>query len=179
MASRKAKRSGPVAERMRVRERRGTPVSTDTLTQTQKLLKRLATNAVREACESRRGRLTPRAILAYQWLTEAADGQQVWTLGWVCLEVGWCCSDWRAKALRYVHKNWRRLAWQQFMRDLESRSRQVRALATPSYSGYLGLVEMGYWHEIANVEVEERPAQARFGETADWSQTEPDESLHP
>ena len=127
-----------------------------------KILRRIATNAVREACEVRRGRLTPRALLAYQWLTEPGTKQQTWTLAWVCLELEWDYENWRAKALAYVHKNWRTLAWRGFMSDLEARSRQVRALAEGTSSGYLPLVELSYWHEIANVDL---PDSTR-GETA-------------
>jgi hypothetical protein len=129
------------------------PLQEEELSPDLKLLKRVATNAVREACEVRRGRLTPRAILAYQWLTEPGTSQTTWTLAWVCLELGWNYENWRKKSLDYVHRNWKQLAWRGFMGDLEARSRQVRALATGGGSDYLPLVELSYWNEIANVDL--------------------------
>ena len=131
------------------------PQEEDELSLDLKLLRRLATNAVREACEVRRGDLTPRAILAYQWLTEAGSSQQTWTLAWICLELDWDYENWRSKALAYVHRKWRGTAWREFMRKLEARSRQVRSLANGGGADYLPLVELSYWHEIADVDLPE------------------------
>lgn len=118
-----------------------------------KILQRVATNAVREACEVRRGRLTPRAILAYQWLADPSNASRQWSLAWLCLEMDWNVDDWRKKALAYVHKQWRRVAWRGFLADLDVRSRQVRALAEGTASDYLPLVELLYWREIAGVDL--------------------------
>ena len=137
------------------------PLQEEHLSPELQMLRRVATNAVREACEVRRGRLTPRAILAYQWLTEMGTAQQMWTLAWVCLELGWDYENWRSKALAYVHASWKKLAWRGFMGDLEARSRQVRALAEGSGSDYLPLVELSYWHEIADVDLPDAKRRVR------------------
>lgn len=122
----------------------------------QKVLQRVATNAVREACEVRHGRLTPRAILAYQWLAEPLEVTRAWSLAWVCSEIDWDAASWKKKSLAYVHKQWRKIAWRAFLRDLELRSRQVRALADGSPSDCLPLVEALYWREIADAEESRR-----------------------
>lgn len=129
------------------------------LTPAQEMWKRAATNAVREACEMRRGRLTPRALLAYRWLSRASRAREVLTLEWVCREMGWDVAYWRKHALAYVHRQWRKAAWRAFLRDMEARSRQVRALSEGGGDGYLPLVEPAFWHEVAD---EERPPRVRL-----------------